>query len=195
MRARLARVLAIACLCACAPAAWAQAPARATPAQVKAAFVVNFVRYTSWPASSFAGSGDAFHVCALGADEAVDVLERIVPGTRVADRPLVLERVGSRGLGSDAAQALGEHLRNCHVLYVAADARSEAGGALALVANADVLTVGDVGGFASAGGMLELVPEGTRIGFRANPAAIAATRLEVSAKVLKLAQIVARGGH
>ena len=41
--------------------------------------------------------------------------------------------------------------------------------------------------------MLELVPEGTRIAFRANPAAIAETRLEVSAKVLKLAQIVDLG--
>jgi hypothetical protein len=157
---------------------------------VKAAFVVNFVRYTTWPGDAFASGVAPYRLCTLGDDETVAVLERLAAATQVGERPLAVQRLAERGIGSDATAALAGHLRDCHVLYVARDARVDAAGLLALVAEADVLTVGDVEGFAAAGGMLELVPEGPRIAFRANPDAIGGTRLEVSAKVLKLAQLV-----
>jgi hypothetical protein len=187
-----ARLAAAALALACAHVVHAQAPARASAAQVKAAFVVNFVRYTNWPRDAFADGTTPYRLCALGKDETVAVLERLEGETRVGARAMAVQRLAERGLGSDATAALARHLRDCHVLYVAADAR-DATGVLALLADADVLTVGDVDGFAAAGGMLELVPEGARIAFRANPAAIAETRLEVSAKVLKLARLVAGG--
>lgn len=187
------RLVAFALLLAGAGGAAGQAPARASAAQVKAAFVLNFVRYTTWPADAFATAEAPYRLCALGSDDSVAVLERIAAVAHVGARRLAVSRVSRRGLGSDAAEALAQHLRACHVLYVAADARGEANGMLTLLANADVLTVGDVDGFAAAGGMLELVPDGTRIAFRANRGAIAGTRLEVSAKVLKLARLVADG--
>jgi hypothetical protein len=52
------------------------------------------------------------------------------------------------------------------------------------------LTVGDTPDFASAGGMIGFVIREGRIVFQANPKAIQKSQVTLSAKVLKLAQIV-----
>jgi hypothetical protein len=52
-----------------------------------------------------------------------------------------------------------------------------------------VLTVSDVPGFAAGGGMLGLVRSGRTLAIEANPDAIRASGISVSAKVLKLARL------
>ena len=62
------------------------------------------------------------------------------------------------------------------------------------VTGGEVLTVGDVPDFAAAGGMIGLRRQGRRMVFDANPEAIRAGGITVSARVLKLARIVTATG-
>jgi hypothetical protein len=58
-----------------------------------------------------------------------------------------------------------------------------------------VLTVGDLPGFAEAGGMIGLRLDDNRVVFDANPVVIRRSRVRVSARVLQLATIVGAGPY
>jgi hypothetical protein len=161
-------------------------------AALKAAFVLNFARYTEWPAENFRGPDDPIEISVLGdarvAAALAKLAERAAPiaGRSVRVRALVAERL-------EAPQRLVADLSHVEVLFVGREAEpSEVSALLSGLAGAPLLTVGDGEEFAAAGGMLGLVPEEQRFVFDANPAAIASSRIEVSARVLKLARALAR---
>ena len=160
----------------------------ALPAALKAAFVLNFARYAEWPQTSFASAEDPIDFLVIGDEGVAEALEALaeraapVSGRPVRVRSVVAERA------EEPARLLAE-LREVEVLFVGRDVSPTAlSRLLRELAGAPLLTVGDVDGFAAAGGMLGLVPEQNRYVFDANPRAIAAAGVEVSARVLKLAR-------
>ena len=166
-------------------------------AQVKAAFVVNFVRYTTWPAATFDGPTSPFRVAVTGGDAVAYFLEEIArrTGAVAGGRGLLIERVEvPPDLGDDERAAILERLRGSHVVYVGWPEGAPAMDLLSGLAGQDVLTVGDAPGFAASGGMIGLRRDGERVVFDANPDVIRASGLAVSARVLRLATIVASGG-
>jgi hypothetical protein len=165
-----------------------------TPAEVKAAFLVNFLRYTEWPAASFAGTATPFRVVVIGDGEVAEALQAVVRrSTRVGNRTLEVRslRVPERRLRE--GDPLPEELRDAHAVYVGESDRESTGRLLEVLRDHDVLTVGGQSGFAALGGMIGLREEGRRIVFDANPGAIRRSRLRVSARVLQLARVVGPG--
>lgn len=156
--------------------------------QVKAAYVLNFLRFTEWPADAAPPAKDDAYVLALvGTREFADALRGIArEAEKLGQRPVRVRRLD---LEADP-QELAAALARAHAVFVQSDTQEDAQPVLQLSERLPVLTIGDAPGFAAAGGMLGLVPQGQRIVFDANPRAIHAGRLQVSAKVLKLANIV-----
>jgi hypothetical protein len=165
------------------------AAAQRDEAQVKAAYVLNFLRFTEWPADAAPpGKDNAFVLALVGTREFADTLRGIArEAEKLGQRPVRVRRIR---LDGDDAGALATTLAKAHAVFVQGDAPQATRTVLQLSARLPVLTIGDGAGFASDGGMLGLVPQGQRIVFDANPRAIQAGRLQVSAKVLKLARIV-----
>lgn len=171
------------------------APVRAAEpsdaAALKAAFLLNFVRYTEWPPDALPADASApVEVVVLGSRPVAAALRSIAAqaqaqGLRAVRvrhlEPAALARVMARADRADP-----------HAIFVAADVDGEAAvrELLARVREQPVLTVGDGEGFAANGGMLGLVEDGRRIAFDANPAAIRNGGLNVSARVLKLARVL-----
>lgn len=153
--------------------------------QVKAAYVLNFLRFTEWPGPP--RSEDEFVLAVIGTREFADTLRGIArEAVKLGQKPVRVHR-----LEPGAAPARLERvLDGADAVFVQSAEPGVAETVLALSASRPVLTIGDVPGFAAAGGMLGLVPRGQRIVFDANPRAIQASGLQVSAKVLKLAHIV-----
>ncbi|HET9482577.1 MAG TPA: YfiR family protein [Xanthomonadales bacterium] len=150
-------------------------------AQVEAAYLLNFIRYTEWPAAAMPPPEAPIVVVVYRASRTADALEAIAAsGERIAGREIEVRATGSE-------ERLARELRGAHVLYVGADA--DASAALAHAGDM-VLTVGSAEGFSEVGGMLCLVPQGNRVVFDANVGAIRASGLSVSAKVLALARRV-----
>jgi hypothetical protein len=186
--ARLALVL-CAGLCIARGAAAAQGDREL---QVEAAFLVNFIRYTDWPAARMGPPGSPYIVSVVGSVPDVDVIADVASAAgQVGGRRILVRRVDPNTLrGSHPADA--RPLLQSHVVFVLDESRIPCRTIRRLLDGASVLTVGDAPGFATEGGMLGLVRIERHLAFEANPAAIRASRLAVSAKVLKLARI--RGG-
>lgn len=158
-------------------------------AEVKAAYLLNFLRYTDWPPASFADDASPLRVAILDDDQVADALEAIVQrSASVRGRGVEVQRFTAAGLvGKPAAMA---ELREAHLVFFGRRVRDRAARLLAELEGSDVLTVGDLPRFAETGGMIGLRRDGQRIVFDANPAAIRPTKLIVSARVLKLARLV-----
>lgn len=176
-------------------AAATPAPAEAVEAaELKAAYVVNFARYTEWPANRFEHAQGTLVVVVIGDDEVArelaEIAERADP---IRGHPLEVRREPLSPPESWRRGRMLEELRLAHVVYLGPDAEDGVRELLADLAGLSVLTVGDVPGFAAAGGMIGLRREDLRVVFDANPEAIRAGGIAVSARVLKLARIVTTG--
>jgi hypothetical protein len=190
-RGRLGAACAALALLACMVPAGAQETDTRAEAQVEAAFLVNFVRYTDWPPEVFATPDAPYVITVLGSEDVAETmrrLTRVVPPVR--GRRIEVQRMEfPPGADAIVRTALSERLRRSHLVFVQ-DSRESVSAILGDLSGQPVLTVSDRDDFVAQGGMLGLRRSGGRFVFDANPAAIRNARLVVSAKVLKLATLV-----
>ena len=158
--------------------------ARGEPAPeyaVKAAFLFNFSKFVEWPADAFAGPAGPIVLFVLGVDPFGDALKSL-KGKTANGRPIVVRYAAN----------LGE-LERCHLLFVSASSMALLPKILQATKGWNVLTVGDVDGFARDGGTINLVNEEQRIAIEINMDAAQRSRLKISSKLLALAKIVMPG--
>lgn len=167
-------------------------------AEVKAGFLLNFVRYTTWPEERLGAAGSPYRVVVIASPAVADQLEAIVRRSKATadDRGIEVTRIESVDRLSDdrRSEAIDSLLRSHAVFVGDAAADRAAMTLLPRLAAAGVLTVGDGAGFASGGGMIGLWRDGTRVVFDVNAEVIRSSPLVVSARVLKLARLVETGG-
>ena len=144
--------------------------------EVKAVFLLNFVRFVEWPAQ--AGSRvEPFYICILG-DEPFDfTLDRLVTQEAVNGRPIEIRR-------------LRRWQEPCQMLFVS---RSEQDVFRTLRrVGPGVLTVGEEPGFLRDGGMINFVLENRRVRFDVNRRAAEAAGLRISSQLLSVARTVSQ---
>ncbi|HZX92742.1 MAG TPA: YfiR family protein [Rudaea sp.] len=179
--------MALLLLCALAPAS-AQVPMREP--EVEAAYLVNFLRYTQWPEQSFADALAPFVLTLICSEDDASSVRAVVQAAGLVNgRPIEVHVMPVRRGRATAPDVHDlEILLSSHVVFFHKSAGSALEQELRGLSGQPVLTVGDVPGFTSRGGMLELISSGGRVVFEANTAAIHEAGLVVSAKVLKLAR-------
>jgi hypothetical protein len=150
--------------------------------EVKAAFLFNFTKFVEWPDGSFDDSHSPIVIGIIGDDPFGDSLTRIVAGQKAQGRAIVIMKYRR-----------GDDLRRCHILFVSASERQHSAQILAGLQGAGVLTVSDIDGFADAGGVMQFVMQENRVRFVVNLDAATQGKLQVSAKLLALAQVVNHG--
>lgn len=156
--------------------------------QVEGAFLVNFVRYTDWPPARLGPPGAPYVLSVVGSGEDVEAIGAVALAAGPVDgRRIEVRRVDPQDLSRNPAGI--RQLRAGHVVFVREDAGVRCTTVRRLLDGAPVLTVGDATGFVAAGCMLGLIRVDRHLAFEANPDAIRASGLAVSAKVLKLARI------
>jgi hypothetical protein len=170
------RIAILAALWALAPLADAQA---AREAEVKSAFVFNFLLYVDWPKSAFPDDGAPYVVAVLGGDGFGGQLERTLEGKTAQGRPVKVRKV------AEAAEAAGAHV----VLLPKqeTDRRPELIGAFA---GRPVLLVTESEGLARKGAACNFVVEEQRVRLEVNVGATEKAGLRMSAKLLKIARRV-----
>ena len=144
--------------------------------KLKAGFLVNFARFTTWPANAWAGDSSSLNLCILGVDPFGPALAG-VEEKEVADHPIALRH----------ADTVPSTPGACHLLFVS---RSEAGHLdriLAATAGLPVVTVSDIPGFAASGGVFEFRHRDGRLAFVINNTRARANGIQVSASLLDLA--------
>lgn len=163
------------------PEAAAQTPA-SQEYRVKAAFLFNFAHFVEWPTNAFPTAESPLIIGVVGNDPFGAVLDEIVRGESVNGHPMIVQRYRR-----------GEEIKTCHILFISASERNQMPEILALLKGRSVLTVGDMEGFAQAGGMIRFLTEKNKIRFRINLEAAKAAHLTISSKLLKAAEVVAPG--
>jgi len=146
-------------------------------AEVKAAFVYNFIQFVEWPPAATVEPSAPFRVCVYGQDPFVSVLERTMRGEQLAGHPLTIETVPA-----------GEPATQCNVLFVPKSQAARTAAALRAAGDGPVLSVGESPNFLSAGGMINLFVEGGRVRFDVNMSATSARGLVPSSKLLRIAR-------
>lgn len=156
----------------------AQVPA-SREKQVQAVFLFNFAQFVEWPATAFSAADSPLIIGILGEDPYGLLLDEVVKGERINDRPLEVRRYRRP-----------EEVGECHILFVS---RSEQGRLERLVSDLkgrSILTVSDSEGSAQRGVMIRYVTERGRIRLRINLDAARDAGLILSSKLLRAAEIV-----
>jgi hypothetical protein len=167
----------VALLLACAPGAvWA---AGAQEYQIKAAFLLNFVRFAEWPSAAFADDAAPLRIGVLGEDPFGAALDATVQGETVRNRPLIVQR----------ARRLDE-LAGCQVVFVARSEQARVAGIIAELGQRPVLSVSDIDAFAAAGGVIGFYADGNRVRFEIDAAGAQRRQLRLSAQLLHLGRPV-----
>ena len=163
-------------------AASALAPAQQpfTDVEVKAVFLYNFASFVNWPQISGQEPTAPFHYCILD-DEMAPVLQKALKDENAGGRPLLVQR-----------EVTVANLAECQVLYVEKSRLrgSEIWELVRAAPAAHTLTVSDLEGFETQGGMIALVRQGRRIHPRINLDVVEKSKLRISAKLLNLATVV-----
>jgi hypothetical protein len=161
------------------------APAETTPPpeyQLKAVFLFHFAQFVEWPPDAFPAAHTPLVIGVLGEDPFGAYLDETVRGETVNNRSLVVHRYRRV-----------EEIETCHILFIS---RSEAGRLeeiLTSLQGRNILTVGDMAGFARRGVMIRFVLTENKIRLRVNLAAAKDTNLVISSKLLRPAEIIAPG--
>jgi hypothetical protein len=153
-----------------------QAP---TEAEIRAAFVFNFAKFTEWPADVFADGDSPLTVGFLGADDARTAFALLSAGKMINGRKIVVLELDS--------------VPNTHqyqILFFRKFKGDTGLGALGVPKDARTLTIGESENFLARGGMIRLFVDDNRMRFDVNVGASTRSQLRLSSKLLALARTV-----
>ncbi|MGZ5543365.1 MAG: YfiR family protein [Limisphaerales bacterium] len=147
--------------------------------KLKAVFLFRFTDYVAWPPQAFERDKRPFVIGIFGNDPFDGFLDETVRGETVKGHAVEVRRFKSL-----------DEITSCNMLYVSNSAGGRLSEIFARVKGRPILTVSDIPEFATRGGMIRFVKNGSRVGFRINVDAAKEAGLSISAKLLQMAQIV-----
>ncbi len=155
-------------------------PMRAAPPSeyaLKSVFLYNFCRFIDWPATAFSSPSEPLIIGIVGQDPFGPLLEEAIAGETYHGRPIRIEHYRN-----------AREIKHCQLLFVSRSAAADVANILAAVAGKNVVTIGETEGFIDKGGMIALTADQNRVRLRINPATLRSANVEVSSKLLRVAE-------
>lgn len=146
--------------------------------EVKTALIYSIIKFVSWPESDKNRIGSPLCIAVLGQDPFNKDIDAI-RGKTLKGRPVEIKRIHRI-----------EDIKGCEVLFICSSEKWQLPRILKYVQNLPVLTIADLGGFAQAGGMINLITVNNRVQFEINNNAAIRAQLRISSQLLKLAKII-----
>ena len=174
------------------------APSKEKIAKIKAAYLLNFLKFSTWPEDAFEGKESPIIVGVLGDDPFGTVLEQTFRDRSVHDRHLVIQRhdcPAPKDFIRDeqyrqAVERTVSKLQQCHMLFVSDLDSRDRRRVFGKIDDKHILAVGNERECAKRGTQLALDQENDKIVFYANVEAIDRINVKISSKLLRLANIV-----
>jgi hypothetical protein len=148
-------------------------------AQIKAAFVYNFLKFVDWPAESFHGPQDAFVVGIVGDDDTAEATERFLAAKQLGVRPIVVRHI-----------KWDQPMTGVHAVFIAEQDTKKVRHVLESATAASALSIGEGEDFAAHGGVIGLLVDDRRVRFDIDNDAAQAAGLRVSSKLLALTRVI-----
>lgn len=143
--------------------------------QLKAAYLLNFARFIYWPKALFSSEIDVFRICVYGESPFAENLNHLL-SKKVQGRSIKINQI--------------ENLNNvavCHILFVCKSNEDDFH-KISSYFPQHVLTVSDVKGFSSQGGMIEFVRFDNKIKFEINVAQSTKSGIKYRSQLLEVAE-------
>jgi len=154
-------------------------PAASREYEVKAAALYNVMAFTEWPESAFTSSDAPLVIVVFGRGPIAGVIAELLKNESWRNRRLVLQRNPSPG---DAKSA--------QVVFVSRTEQARWPFLRSQFAGRPILTVGDAEDFARQAGVVQLTIEHNKLHLAVNLNAARAAHLQISSKVLRLAEVI-----
>ena len=163
---------------------WPQA-VPSTEQQFKAAFMLNFAKYTTWPKEALSDTNTALTLGVVGNDLPEDAL-KFIKGKPIKDRQMAVIKF------NDVADAVArqKEVAGCHILFVGASEKGNLAELFKLLDKTNVLTIGEVDGFLEHGGVINFVVENKKLRFEIKQGAAQRANLKLDPQLMKLAKAV-----
>jgi len=145
--------------------------------QLKSAYILNFARFIYWPSGSFLSSTDEFNICVYGESPFGESLDYLLG-----------KKVQSRSIEISYKEAMN-NLEECHILFVSKSEHGNYEGMLSRVPQS-VLTVSDIEGFSSEGGMIEFVRVDNKVKFAINVTQSTKSGIKYKSQLLEVAELL-----
>ncbi len=152
--------------------------------QVKAVFLFNFGQFVEWPAHAYESASAPFVICVIGEDPFGKTLDDVVRGEMLGAHPLAVRRFKNTDAATD-----------CNILFIGRNESARLSDVLAAVRGKSILTVTDIDGAERHGAMIVLFNDKNRIRMRINLAEARASRLVISSKLLRPAEVIGAEGN
>jgi hypothetical protein len=146
---------------------------------IKAAFLYNFSQFVEWPAGSFDVANGPFIIGILGEDPFRTSLDEAVAGEKVKGHPIIVQRFLNIS-----------EINNCKILFISRSETAKVREILPALQNRNILTVSDIPEFATIGGIIRFLTIQNKIKLQINIPASKAAELNISSKLLQVAEIV-----
>jgi hypothetical protein len=146
--------------------------------KVKAVFLYNFTRFIDWPPSAFSSPESPFIIGIIGDDPFGSYLEEAVSGEQIENHTIIIKRYHSIS-----------EIKDCQVLYINSSNSEYIKEIISLVGKRSILTVSDANNFARWGGMIRLFTDDEKIRIQINSNAAKASQLNISSKLLSVAEV------
>ena len=174
LRSTLVLLLSIVCLCG-----WSiqlRAADVDLEYKIKAAFLLNFAKFSTWPETAWAADASHLRLCIVGSDPFGASLQG-VEEKQVAGKTIVLHH----------AATFSSNSPSCQLLFVSKSEQGQLDRILKANAGKPVITVSDIAGFAAEGGVFEFKNKDGRLSFIINNSKARESGIHISASLLNLA--------
>jgi hypothetical protein len=167
-------------LCCWLPLGAQEAPAP-SEYQVKAVFLLNFLKYVEWPAAAHSTTNSPFKIVQAGEDRFAPDFGAFVKSKAIDGRAVTLKRSGA-----------ADDWQRCHILFVSGSEKRNVRNILSAVKGRPVLTVGESDNFIAEGGMINFVMKDNKVRLHINLVAVEKAGLKISSRLLGVADVVKR---
>lgn len=153
---------------------------------IKVSFLLNFLKFTQWPANAFSTPEQPLVLAVIGETSLATQIKTSLEGQLVQDKPVQVTIYANVRLWQQARQ----DRKLLHALFISGDMSRYWTEISTFLAADPVLTMADFPDFCAQGGMLNLVRAEDKIRFEANIEAARKASLTLNAQMLQLAEIV-----
>lgn len=145
--------------------------------QIKAAWLLNFARFTTWPKKDLSPKAKQMVVGVVGEEAFAKLLANSLRNKKAQGKAIVVRRY-----------VRISDVKGCQILFVSRSlGAQETRKLLKQLGNRGVLSVGETAGFADRGGCVNFVKSGTKLHFEVNLGRLRRLGIAIKSRVLKLA--------
>jgi hypothetical protein len=149
-----------------------------TEAELKAAALLSFPKYVDWPLDAFENTNSPIVIAVFGSDPVAAEMDKAIDKS-FEGHPIEFRRI------TTAHDCDGRY----HILFIGPD-RRRIPDILERASHGTVLTIGEASEFLERGGIIQMTWRDSTIHFQVNLTAARQARLQISSKLLNLAEVV-----